>query len=199
MTLSQFITKYNGVVVGDGECGTLVRAYWTEVDKTSPPSYPSAVNYWYNPAPPYVHTQTPKPGDIAVYDAHGAFTDGHIAIFVNGSEVFEQNADPDGSPAHLYNRANTYLLGYLTKENTMPTQAQLDKISLYARLLQFLSVAEANAFNASDTKYIAEDPWDNIGQLLEDIKNSPEWAAANAKVVAYGKGATKLNPGLYEV
>lgn len=128
--MQDFLNKYNGKYVGDHQCGSLVRQYWIEVDNTNPPSYPSAKDYWFNPAPPYVHTSSPKPGDIAVYDAHGAFPDGHIAVYVGG-EVFEQNADPDGSPAHLFNRANTYLLGYLTKEEEMSTIGEIEFNDLF--------------------------------------------------------------------
>lgn len=126
MTLSEFINKYSGVVVGDGQCGTLVRQYWIEVDQTNPPSYPDSKDYWPNPVPGYDKlTSNPQPGDIAIYNGHDAFPEGHSAIYVDG-RVFEQNADPDGSAAHLFNRANTYLLGYLRKqgENMNPTPAQ---------------------------------------------------------------------------
>lgn len=115
--LDQFITKYSGKVLGDGQCGTLVRQYWIEVDKTSPPSYVNSKDYWSNPVPGYDKiTSNPQPGDIAIYNGHGVYTAGHSAIYAGNGQVFEQNADPDGSAAHLYNRANTYLLGYLRKE-----------------------------------------------------------------------------------
>lgn len=130
MTLEQFIAKYAGQRVGDGQCGTLVRAYWNEVDHTVPPSYINSKDYWSNPVPGYIKTQTSIPGAIAIYDGHGTFTEGHSAIYVNNGIVFEQNADPDGSPAHEYPRANTYLLGYLVKEdsvadNSKPTSTQV--------------------------------------------------------------------------
>lgn len=115
MTIDQFITKYDGEKVGDGECGSLVRQYLIEVDGYTPPSHPSAKDYWTDGMPGYDKVATPQQGDIAVYDEHGIYTDGHIAIYYDG-RVFEQNADPDGSPAHLFNRANTYLLGYLRKQ-----------------------------------------------------------------------------------
>lgn len=121
MNLDQFIadppTGYNGRYVRGGQCGELVRQYWIDVDKTNPPSYENSKDYWYNPVPGYVKSQNPVRGAIAIYDGHGAFPEGHSAIYVDG-RVFEQNADPDGSPAHLYNRKNTYLLGYLIKEGT---------------------------------------------------------------------------------
>lgn len=128
MTLQEFITKYNGKVVADGQCGNLVRAYWNEVDLTNPPSYPNSKDYWFNPVPGYDKVSTPQPGDIAIYNGHGMYTEGHSAIYAGNGQVFEQNADPDGSPAHLFNRANTYLLGYLRKQggtsmNPTPQQA----------------------------------------------------------------------------
>lgn len=135
MTLDEFISKYNGQYVGTGplkgQCGTLVRQYWIEVDHTSPPSYPNSKDYWFNPVPGYDKVATPKPGDIAIYDGHGVYTEGHSAISLGGTMVFEQNADPDGSPAHQFNRANTYLLGYLRKQGTsqgaiMPDDGTID-------------------------------------------------------------------------
>lgn len=115
MTLQEFVNKYNGKIVGDGQCGTLVRAYWNEVDHTTPPSYPNSKDYWFNPVPGYDKVHDPQPGNIAIYNGHGVYTEGHSAIYVDG-RVFEQNADPDHSPAHLFPRANTYLLGYLRKQ-----------------------------------------------------------------------------------
>lgn len=124
ITIGQFISNYDGKVVGDGECGTLVRRYWIEVDGTNPPGYDDSKDYWFNPVPGYDKiTSAPQDGDIAVYNGHGPtlpdgslkYPEGHSAIYYDGV-VFEQNADPDGSPAHLYPRANTYLLGYLRKQ-----------------------------------------------------------------------------------
>lgn len=130
MTLQDFINKYQGETVGDGECGTLVRAYCIEVQGYTPPSHPSAKDYWTYGLPGYDKVSDPQDGDIAVYDGHGVYTDGHIAIVCDGG-VFEQNADPDGSSAHIFNRANTYLLGYLRKEDEMkyyPNQGDLVNI-----------------------------------------------------------------------
>lgn len=124
MTLNDFVTKYDGKKIGDGECGTLVRQYAIEVQGITPVSYTSAKDYWFNPVPGYVQASTPQSGDWAVYNGHGTFVDGHMAVYV-GPGVFEQNADPDGSPAHLFTRANTYLLGYLRLQGeTMTPTAQ---------------------------------------------------------------------------
>lgn len=131
MTLQEFINKYNGKYVGDGQCGALVRQYWIEVDKTNPPSYTSSKDYWFKPVPGYDKVQNPKPGDIAIYNGHGSFVDGHSAIYVDG-RVFEQNADPDGSPAHVYLRLNTYLLGYLHKQGgTMDYPNKGDLVNIH--------------------------------------------------------------------
>lgn len=54
-----------------------------------------------------------RKGYIAVYDGHGTYTEGHIAIWLDDGFVFEQNADPDGSLPHIYKRPTTYLLGSL--------------------------------------------------------------------------------------
>lgn len=116
MTLQEFIQKYDGKVVADGQCGNLVRAFWNEVDLTQPPSYPNSKDYWFNPVPGYDKVQNPLPGDIAIYNGHGSYVEGHSAIYVGDGVVFEQNADPDGSPAHLFKRVSPYLLGYLRKQ-----------------------------------------------------------------------------------
>lgn len=83
-----------------------------------------------------------KKGDINVYDGHGAFTEGHIAIELGG-QVFEQNADPDHSPAHIAVRPRTYLLGSLRKKGTdmnMTAQECSDAYKKYANL----SIAPSN-------------------------------------------------------
>lgn len=117
MNLNEFVNKYNGKIVRNGQCGELVRQYWIDVDQTNPPSYPNSKDYWYNDVPGYDKVHDPQPGNIAIYDGHGPYTEGHSAIYYDG-RVFEQNADPDHSPAHLFNRSNTYLLGYLRKKGT---------------------------------------------------------------------------------
>lgn len=178
MTLEQFITKYAGQYIGDGQCGSLVRQYWNEVEHITPPSYPSAKDYWYNPAPPYTHTSTPQTGDIAVYDAHGAFPDGHIAV-VSGNEVFEQNADPDGSPAHLFTRANTYLLGYLTKESEMSTIGAEEARILVKDILGYTNENDIEAEIAN----IVGQPSNTVIRMLD----STEGAAAYKKQIVDGQ------------
>lgn len=122
MTLEQFIATYNGkyaLYPGQpqslaGQCVQLVELYASHVLNSPLPIYPDAKDYWTD-IPGFSKVFSPQPGDIGVYNGHDAFPQGHINIFVGG-QWFEQNADPDGSPAHLAQRANTYLLGYLRKE-----------------------------------------------------------------------------------
>lgn len=172
MNLDQFIAKYNGKYVGDGQCGSLVRQYWIEVDQTDPPSYPDSKDYWSNPVPGYDKVSTPQPGDIAIYDGHGVFTEGHSSIVVNGTEVFEQNADPDGSPAHLFNRANTYLLGYLHKQGgRMYTDDEINK--MFEARDQRMDSDEANVgrlyVTVDGNGKKLDDDIDNVGRLYVTV------------------------------
>jgi len=101
-----------------GQCVQLVEDYAVKVLGVKLPIIGQAKNYW-TAIPGFTQQSSPQAGDIAVYNGHGIYTDGHIAIFAGNGQVFEQNADPDGSPAHLFARANTYLLGYLRKDTVM--------------------------------------------------------------------------------
>lgn len=167
MTLQEFINKYNWKKVGDGQCGALVRQYWIEVDGTNPPSYPNSKDYWFNPVPGYDKVHDPQPGNIAIYDGHGTFVEGHSAIYVDG-RVFEQNADPDGSSAHLFNRANTYLLGYLRnkKGNNIVNYDQVDSMAH-----AYLNDSIAN--NPGLKYYVGQD----VGAVIAAFNGAPERAA----------------------
>lgn len=130
-TLAQFVTNEAGkkhLIPGQkpiytGQCVQLIGMYFIDVLDQNIPVYSQAKLYWSNGIPGWFPTTSPQNGDLAIYDGHGpvlvdgtlAYPDGHIAIVYDG-EVFEENADPDGSPAHLFPRANTYLLGYLRQE-----------------------------------------------------------------------------------
>lgn len=122
MSIDQFVSTNTGKKIGNGQCGDLVDLYLQEVCGNST-EYGSAKDYWFNGIPGFSVVSTPQTGDIVVYNAHLGYPDGHIAVYYNG-EIFEQNANPDGSPAHLFPRATTYLLGYLRQGDDMST---LDK------------------------------------------------------------------------
>lgn len=191
MNLQDFIKKYNGQYVGDHQCGTLVRQYWIDVDHTVPPSYPNSKDYWFNPVPGYDKVSNPKPGNIAIYDGHGVYTEGHSAIYVGNGQVFEQNADPDGSPAHVYTRANTYLLGYLSKQGeNMAEPADYranegDVVNIYQGML-------GRKPSADEIKIYVSQPFKTI---IYAFMGSDEFKAR----VNGGLKPTKLNPGYYEV
>lgn len=181
MTIDEFIQRWDGKKVGDGQCGNLVRQYWIEIDKTSPPSYVSSKDYWFNPVPGYNKVSSPQKGDIAIYNGHGTFVDGHSAIYYDG-RVFEQNADPDGSPAHLFNRANTYLLGYLRKQGqggNMPITTD----QLYS-LIRGITQREPTQAEVTNQKYL-DDPgfaidtfWNNSGKQLYENPPPTEFELA---------------------
>lgn len=139
MTLSDFVAQNTGkklLYPGQnpnlaGQCVQLVMLYMKQVQGVEPPVYPDAKDYWNN-IPGYLPVNNPQDGDIAVYRGHDSFLQGHIAVVFHGLE-FEQNADPDGSPAHLFNRSTIYLLGYLRKEDMFNlTKEQIEAISLMA-------------------------------------------------------------------
>lgn len=133
-----------------GQCVQSVMIKIKDVDGIEPPVYPDAKDYWFNGIPGYSIVANPQPGDIAVYNGHDFFPEGHIAVVSDSNgQVFEQNADPDGSPMHFYNRATTYLLGYLRYNggnmafdyNSIPSDA--DKTTYYqAKLGRIPTLAE---------------------------------------------------------
>lgn len=175
MNIESFIAKYNGKVVGDGQCGSLVRAFWNEVDRTVPPSYTNSVDYWFNPVPGYSKTGNPQPGDIAIYNGHGVYPEGHSAIYVGG-QVFEQNADPDGSPAHLFNRANTYLLGYLSKGGSM-ARRPIDPELVYEHYINYTGVNVGKGSPPTQNRF--EDPeddefWFGLVPMMNNIRHAQE-------------------------
>lgn len=118
MSPQTFVAQNNGKKIGTGQCGELVDL-WLVEGFGNHTEYASAKDYWFSGIPGFVPTTSPQAGAIAVYNAHPGFPDGHIAVYMGGGVVFEQNADPDGSLAHEFARANTYLLGYLTQGDEM--------------------------------------------------------------------------------
>lgn len=134
ISLDQFITNETGkkhLIPGQseeyrGQCVQLIGVYLLEVYGQTLPIHPNAKDYWTYGIPGWDKTTTPLRGDIAIYDGHLGFPEGHIAIYYD-SQVFEENADPDGSPAHLFARANTNLLGYLHKGEPMPEDYKMNR------------------------------------------------------------------------
>lgn len=193
MTLSEFVSKYDGKIVADGQCGNLVRQYWIEVDQTSPPSYPNSNDYWSQPVPGYNKIKLdPHPGDIAIYDGHGIYTEGHSAVYVGNSQVFEQNADPDGSPAHIYARAPTYLLGYLRKQGEDMSEPADYKLNSGDAVNMFQAILGRPATDA-DIKYYTGRIWKDA---VYDLVNSQEY---KDRISGSDSDAQTLKPGVYQV
>lgn len=179
MTVQDFVADNNRKTIGDGQCGALVDLYLVQVFANHT-SYATALQYWQKGIPGFGVVSSPQAGDIACYNAHPGFPDGHIAIYNGSGQVFEQNADPDGSPAHLYNRATTYLLGYLRQEGEdMPNDG--DVINVY----QLLNGRPATA--AEQAVYSSK-PWNApdglfYGKIEVDVKNLQ--AAQNGSYAPY--------------
>jgi hypothetical protein len=187
MNLSDFINKYTGQVIGSGQCGDLVDAYLEQVLNCST-TYTTALDYWTNGIPGFsVVTGDPEAGDIACYNQHPGYPDGHIAIYDGNGEVFEQNADPDGSPAHLFARANTYLLGYLRQEVEVFNQGDAVNISwaLYGQknipdfvqaqvgTTDFKTAIYNIVSDANNQVYLKANPGDNVN-VHNLIPNAPD-------------------------
>lgn len=228
MTLQDFVATYNNQPIdvdreyGD-QCWDLVELYAEEV--LNIPKGPWAItlnsdgsedsgqakNAWlyFDNNPNLVEHFDKVPagqeqaGDIMVDAAHPYDPEGHIYICLGDGMVFEQNANPDGSPAHTYARPRTYLLGSLrVKENDM-TMTEAD-----ARAVLYL-----NGWTDQDIKNANPIP-DMVGRTLGDfvayVQGAPDnnpfkWNVGKAQhydadiAAAKASGAATLKPGIYEV
>lgn len=170
MILQDFINQVldTHVPVGSGQCGELVDLYLIDCFGNHT-AYNDAKDYWFNGIPGFVAVTDPQAGDIAVYNAHGTYTEGHIAIYVGNGEVFEQNADPDGSSPHTFPRATTYLLGYLRSEGENMNPNAGDVINAYQLINGRPATPEeqaaytAKSWSAPDGLF--------YGKILIDIQN----------------------------
>lgn len=169
--LQTFISQVlaTGKPVGTGQCGELTDL-WLVQGFGNHTEYPTAIDYWSNGVPGFVKSATPQPGALACYNAHPGYPDGHIAIYVSNGEVFEQNADPDGSYPHIYPRLSTYLLGYLisnVEENDMPNAGDVDNVYLLfnGRLATDAekAVYTGKTWSAGDGLY--------YGKVIPEVKN----------------------------
>lgn len=134
-------------------------------------------------------------GDINVYDGHGIYTEGHINIDLANGQVFEQNADPDHSPAHISTRATTYLLGSirLKGENDMvPDIHHLDAI--------FQRFFGRNSTVAEQAEWIGKKGYTELIDVLQSqqaYKDQVHYSDVGFQTVT--KGVTPLKSGLYQV
>lgn len=183
MTPQVFINQNSGKRIGDGQCGALIDLWLVEGYGVHT-EYATALDYWTNGIAAFEVAFSPRGGDIACYNAHPGFPDGHIAMYAGSGQVFEQNADPDGSPAHLFARANTYLLGYLTKgETDMLSEDQFYEC-FRAMLGRDPTQQEASTLTRQAGSLV-DTLWNNGGeQNYENVKNG---SSETVNVVVNGK------------
>ena len=91
MTLNEFVEKYNGTKVGDGQCVALIKKYESEVLGITPVAVGNAHNYYDNyENEKFLYTNynryenngvnLPKAGDLIVWSTAVGGGAGHIAI-----------------------------------------------------------------------------------------------------------------------
>lgn len=200
ITLDQFVTANTNVPVDvdheyGAQCWDLVELYAEQVlglhqnpwaiTLNGSAIYPAgdAKNAWLcfsdNPQLQENFDQIPvgqeQRGDILVYNGHGVYTEGHIAICLGNGQVFEQNADPDGSNAHVYSRANTYLLGALR------LMKGIDMINNQADA-DLVFAATLHTIDESASKSIIGLEFD---KALQNIEGTPEWKAQDSVLNVY--------------
>ena len=136
MTLQEFVSKYNGTRVGDGQCVALVKQYEQEVLGLTPQAVGNAHDYYdnfynqpflYNNFDRYTYngTNLPSNGDIIVWSTAVGGGYGHIAIVyqnVTSSNFvsFDQNWN---TPLRCKIENHTYrnILGWLRKKGSSPS------------------------------------------------------------------------------
>lgn len=197
-----------------GQCWDLVELYaerlgvpkapWAitlNTDGSAPAGYAKNAWLYFNNNPNLVahFDQIPagqhQRGDIGVYNGHGDYVEGHINIFTDsGNGVFQENADPDGSPAHETQRAPTYLLGALRLKGgdiVKPSAADVK----YAFNTFTIDGRDPTAKQVSD--YMAGDIRNmyhdllfyeilaKAGETQQAFKDLQPWLPINADQVAY--------------
>jgi hypothetical protein len=165
-----------------------------DTDGSAPAGYAKNAWLYFDSNPNLVQhfVQVPigqqQAGDIAVYNGHGTYVEGHIAIWVNTTEVFEQNADPDGAMPHVYARSNTYLLGSLR----MKGGAMAEPLTLpQARILAYFVLGRSDALNGNeDADLQANHVGNDIGDEINRMYSSDECKNFIAQRAAWESGST---------
>lgn len=135
MTLDEFVTKYDGTKVGDGQCVALIKQYESDVLGIVPESVGNAHQYYDNyENEPFLYNNynryendginLPKVGDLIVWSTAVGSGAGHIAIayqnIENNSFVsFDQNWNTPlkcNIETHNYNN----ILGWLRFKSYEP-------------------------------------------------------------------------------
>lgn len=127
MTLTEFISKYNGTKVGDGQCVALIKQYETDVLGLTPVPVGNAHQYFDDfENQPFLYNNfekisyqnnLPIEGDIVVWNTNVGSGAGHVAIAVNNinEETFNSFDQNWNSPllcsleTHSYNNVVGWL------------------------------------------------------------------------------------------
>lgn len=215
MTLDQFVAANNGQPIDvdhayGAQCWDLVELYAEQV--LGVPKHPWAITLGPEEAAKEAWTvfdahlqqyfdKVPKGqeqrGDIMVYDGHGIYTEGHIAVCLGNGQAFEQNADPDGSPAHVATRANTYLLGSLRLKGEDMGQIQ-DLQQQVADLQAEVDLARSQAVDENNQIASLTTELTNERQGYQALVTAAQ-AVADEVGVAHGAGDVDMNQVLVAV
>lgn len=127
MTLTEFISKYNGTKVGDGQCVALIKQYETDVLGLTPKPVGNAHQYFDDfENQPFLYNNfekisyqnnLPIEGDIVVWNTNVGSGAGHVAIAVNNinEETFNSFDQNWNSPLLCSLETHTYnnVVGWL--------------------------------------------------------------------------------------
>lgn len=135
MTLTEFISKYNGTKVGDGQCVALIKQYETDVLGLTPVPVGNAHQYFDDfENQPFLYNNfqkipfqnnLPIEGDIVVWNTNVGSGAGHVAIAVNNinEETFNSFDQNWNTPLLCSLETHTYnnVVGWL-RPNTNITK-----------------------------------------------------------------------------
>lgn len=231
--MDQFVNDpANKVKVGTntanfGECVGLVQKWFATVG--APFFYGNAVNLYANaPSNAYSKGTTwPAPRGAAAifgapygYNASTKAYDGHTALSLGDGQLFEQNANPDGSVPHIHNYGATApkgYIGYILPNNYQEGEAMIqDSDNEFWRWNKlFKAIRGRQASRAEFQAAAVGHTWLNAMEILSD--NPEADAAEHAQEVGQvavrdnwnqqitdlknelAAGATVLKPGTYKV
>lgn len=142
MTLDEFVSKYNGTTVGDGQCVSLIKKYELEVLGITPVAVGNAHEYYDNyENEEFLYTNynryenngvnIPQSGDLIVWSTAVGGGAGHIAIAYQNIEndsfvSFDQNWNtPLKCNIETHNYVN--VLGWLRFKNYEPISSEIIK------------------------------------------------------------------------
>lgn len=187
MTVDQFVNQYDGQAIDvDGyygaQCWDLVELYAREV--LGVPSEPWAITLGPNGSAREAWTvfdshmqryfdkhlgNEKQKGDILVY---GYNPDGHIAVCLGGSSVFQENS-PLGSKAHVGNNSDNGLLGVLRikKGDDMLTPQAINLAFAASPYNRQALPEEVAAWTGKDTELLLQTIYNNSRELMTQLLN----------------------------